>query len=127
MTCENELVSPFLPFQNTSLSDFGILQFDVKRICVLKILDLRFEPPIKEGVVNRFPVWKQYNSQISAVHFCDQRPAPNTPVLLNRLFNRMIGDLLNPFVANDRAIRALTDRSEILGALHSHRVDNARL
>jgi hypothetical protein len=63
-------------------------------------------------------VWKQYNAQKPAVHLRNWRPASNPPVLLNGLLDRMIDNALNPLIANDGAVRPLTSRLEVGGALH---------
>jgi hypothetical protein len=65
-----------------------------------------------------FCVGEQYNAQKLAVHFRNRRPAPNPPILLNCLLNRMINNALDPLVANDNAVWPLTGRSEIPSAFH---------
>ena len=70
-------------------------------------------------------IGKKYNAQVAAVHLRDRRPPANPTVALNLLAHRMGNDMLDPFEANRRAIRAPTHVLEIPCEPHHGRLAQA--
>jgi hypothetical protein len=75
--------------------------------------------------VHGFSIWKKYNPQKSPVHLRDGRPTPNASILLSRLPEWMVDDVLDPFVANDRTVCPMAHDSEVPSGFHTEIVDDA--
>ncbi len=63
-------------------------------------------------------VFKEYDSQISALHLVNGRPSTNAAVLLNDLFDWIVHDMAYPLQSNTRAVGATAHLLEILREFH---------
>jgi hypothetical protein len=105
--------------QVPGLCDFGWSKLNVKRVGVLKVLNLHGLNELSKKALCTVSIRQEYNPQILPFHLCNRRPATDALIALDCLCDRMINNVLNPLIANNRAIRTPTSGSKIFGGLHS--------
>jgi hypothetical protein len=78
--------------------------------------------PVKESVVDGFPVRQQNDPQISPAHLRNGCPAANPTILLNNFFLGVVDDMLNPFLLDDGTVRTVTHGVKVLGEFHRQQI-----
>ena len=93
--------------------DFGWSKLSVKRVCVLKVLNFHGLNELSKNAlctVSRSgrSIIRKYFRFISAIG----AKRPDAPIALDYLSDRMIDNVMNALIANNRALRTSTSRSK---------------
>ena len=75
---------------------------------------------VEEGVVDRPTVWKKDNPQSPVLKAGNPRPTPNPSIRLDFLIIRMVDQMLDPLVLDERPVNPMAGVPEVIGLRDFH-------